>query len=130
MWSKEGITQGDPLRMILYGVALTPLAEHLRKTFPDILQPWYADDSALMGQHKDNAACLKALSTAGPWFGYFPEPEKSWYICNEDEEAVARKEFESHGLNINFTRGHIYMGGFIGDTESFELWLNPLILNC
>ena len=128
LWSKEGVTQGDPLGMILYGIALTPLAEHLGQAFPDVLQPWYADDSALMGRHTDNAACLKALSIAGPWFGYYPEPKKSWYICTTNEEETAKQAFASHGLNINFTRGHRYMGGFIGDADSLQSWLNPLIL--
>ena len=31
--SKEGVTQGDPLAMALYGIALLPLAEILRESF-------------------------------------------------------------------------------------------------
>ena len=38
--SKEGVTQGDPLAMALYGIALLPLAERLRKDFPAVMQPW------------------------------------------------------------------------------------------
>ena len=47
--SKEGVTQGDPLAMALYGIALLPLAELLRKEYPNVLQPWYADDAAMQG---------------------------------------------------------------------------------
>ena len=37
--SKEGVTQGDPLAMALYGIALLPLADLLRKEYLDVLQP-------------------------------------------------------------------------------------------
>ena len=35
--------------MVLYVIALLPLAEALRKEFHDVLQPWYADDAAMQG---------------------------------------------------------------------------------
>ena len=34
--SREGVTQGDPLSMALYGIALLPLAEMLRKASPSV----------------------------------------------------------------------------------------------
>ena len=35
--SKEGVTQGDPLAMALYGIALLPLAEILQERYPYVL---------------------------------------------------------------------------------------------
>jgi hypothetical protein len=46
--SCEGVTQGDPLAMILCGVALLPLSESLREAEETVLQPWYADDVAMV----------------------------------------------------------------------------------
>ena len=37
--SKEGVTQGDPSTMALYGVALLPLAEIVHEEFPSVMQP-------------------------------------------------------------------------------------------
>ena len=44
--SQEGVLQGCPLGMILYGIALLPLAEDLYQHSPDAVQPWYVDDNA------------------------------------------------------------------------------------
>ena len=43
--SKEGVTQGDPLSMLLYAIAVLPLIQALvnRKKWD---QNWYANDSA------------------------------------------------------------------------------------
>ena len=43
---REGLTQVDPLLMVLYGVTLAPLAEELRAADPWLLSPFYAGDSA------------------------------------------------------------------------------------
>jgi hypothetical protein len=45
LFSKEGITQGDPLSMVAYGLSLFPFIRQLKDEFPDVFQPWYADDA-------------------------------------------------------------------------------------
>ena len=47
--SPEGVTQGDPLLMVLYGITLAPLAEELRAAESGILSPFYVDDAAFDG---------------------------------------------------------------------------------
>ena len=47
--SREGVTQGDPLSTILYGITLVPLAEDLRAADLGILSPFYPDDAAFDG---------------------------------------------------------------------------------
>ena len=42
---REGITQGNPLSTILYGITLVPLAEEICITAPDLLATFYADDA-------------------------------------------------------------------------------------
>ena len=42
----EGVTQGDPLSMILYGITLVPLAEELIAADLGLHSPFYADDAA------------------------------------------------------------------------------------
>ena len=51
--SSEGITQGDPLAMAMYALAVTPLIRKLRLKEPTVKQVLFADDSS--GGGKINA---------------------------------------------------------------------------
>jgi hypothetical protein len=132
--SREGVTQGCPQSGILYGLGLLPLAEYLRRdTDPQqpsnstVLQPWYADDMAMMGAGKRIARVFKLLMEKGPSVGYFPEPAKSYHICPKEEEAEARAAFEEAGLHVNFCRGKRYVGGFVGSEAMLGRWLDPKV---
>ena len=72
--SREGVIQGDPLSMVLYGINLAPLTEELRKADPGILSPFYADDAAFDGSARNSTQILKMLMKKGPDWGYFPDP--------------------------------------------------------
>ena len=73
--SMDGVTQGNPLAMALYGITLLPLIKHLRSKFPQVLQPWYVDDGAMRGGSRGVAACFQEMCRIGPQYNYFPEPE-------------------------------------------------------
>ena len=56
MWSlpvtlliQWGVTQGEPLLMLLYRITLVPMSEDLRKVDPGLLAPFYADDASFDG---------------------------------------------------------------------------------
>ena len=50
MSSEEGVTQGDPLAMVMYGLALLPLIRAIRPDDDDGVQSWYADDGQAVGR--------------------------------------------------------------------------------
>jgi hypothetical protein len=50
LFSKEGITQGDPLSMFAYGIGILLLIHRLKQEFPTVEQPWYADDAGAGGK--------------------------------------------------------------------------------
>ena len=100
--------------MALYGIALLPLAEILRKEFPKVMQPWYADDAAMNGSASDVAPCFEKLIKVGPMFGYHPEPEKSWCVSPLASEAPAKAAFAAADLKVKYCRGQRYVGGFVG----------------
>ncbi len=49
------------------------------------------------------------------------------YICNVEDKPIARQAFESFGLEINYSRGQRYLGGFIGSAQRKEEWLGELV---
>ena len=109
MLIKEGVAQGDPLAMALYGVALLPLAEILHEEQKEVMPPWYADDATMMGKAPAVASCFEKLIKIGPHFGYHPEPAKSFVICPLADKVEAKAAFDEKKLPVKFCRGHRYV---------------------
>jgi hypothetical protein len=126
--SREGIAQGCSLSMNLYGVAAhLSLLKRMRVSVPDALAPAFADGTAAAGKAVHNVACLSYLVRHRPRYGYFPEPGKSWYICKAEDKAVARHAFEANDLDIQYSRGQRYLGGFIGSNVCKVDWLGGMV---
>ena len=60
--SREGVTQGDPISMVLYRITLFPLTKELRVADPGLPSPFYADDAAFEGLARRSAHILKLLT--------------------------------------------------------------------
>ena len=56
--SREGVTQGDPFSMVLYGITLVPLAEEIRVADPGLRSNFYADDASFGGSAQRSAQLL------------------------------------------------------------------------
>ena len=103
---REGVTQGDPLSMVLYGITLVPLAEYLKAADPGLLSAFYLYDAVFDGLARRSAHLLKLLMKRGPDRGYFPEPAKSLFISdNPGQEKASKREFAKEGLVLNFVSG-------------------------
>ena len=77
LYSKEGVTQGYPLKMVAYGLGILPLIRELRTAHPSINQTWYSDDAGAGGTFEGIHRHLDDLIVQGPPHSYFPEPTKS-----------------------------------------------------
>ena len=125
---REGVTQGDPLSMVLYVITLVPLAEELRAADPGILSPFYADDAAFDSLARRSAQLQKLLMKRGPDRGYLFEPDKSLFISDtQGQEKAARRGFVKEGLLLNFTRGSQYLGAYLGPQADLEAWVKPQV---
>ena len=49
MHSREGLTQGDSLAMVTYGIGILLLIKPLKEEFTDATYPWYDVDSGALG---------------------------------------------------------------------------------
>jgi hypothetical protein len=104
--SREGVTQGCPQSRILNELGLLPLAEFLQcdsnakqSSNSTVLQPWYANDLAMMGASKRIARVFQLLMEKGPSVGYFPEPAKSYHIG----QPLRRQELKSISAGASAT---------------------------
>ena len=76
--SQEGTTQGDPLAMAMYGIAILPLIS--RHHNDSLTQKWYADDGSVVGKVKDIRALFDKLTRLGSKYGYLANPPKCQLI--------------------------------------------------
>jgi hypothetical protein len=72
VFSKEGSVQGDPLSMFAYGIGILPLIRQLKKEFPEVKQPWYADDALAGAKFVRIHRQYDRLCEIGPVYGYHP----------------------------------------------------------
>ena len=125
LMSKEGVTQGDPLSMILYGIGMLPLTKLLKKEIPDCIQPWYADDAGAGGSFEAIEDFFNLLVEEGPARGYFPEPTKSILVVKPQLVEAAKLRFEPLGFKIS--TGDRYLGGFLGDSTSQGAYIDKKV---
>ena len=100
--SAEGVTQGDPLSMFAYALGLLPLVKRIRALHPNIMNPWYADDTGMGGSFHDIKQCFTTLCDIGPGYGYYPSPPKSVLVVSQANMATAKATF---GPNMSYSVG-------------------------
>ena len=117
--SCEGTTQGDPLAMSMYALAITPLIRELSECRSDTKQVWYTDDATSAGTCLNLKKWWDRLTSIGPKYGYFPKSSKCLLVVKPGFEGSAKSIFE--GMNIHITTGGTrHLGAAIGSKEYRE----------
>ncbi len=122
--SKEGVTQGDPLSMLLYSVAVLPLVHSLIDC-DKWKQNWYADDSSCVGGLMSIKEWFDRLSNRGPAYGYYLQPAKSILVVHPSFVVEADRMFSDLGIRV--VTGGRFLGGFIGDDKSVDDYVRKKI---
>ena len=100
MNSKEGMTQGEPLEIIAYGIGILPLIKNLKQDITDVTRTLYADDAGALGTFARIETYFNSLTHQGLGRRYYPEPSKSILIVHP-ENLKDRKEFgPRHGFKV------------------------------
>ena len=123
--SKEGVTQGDPLAMIAYGIGVLILIRDLRRAYPRVTQTWYADDVGAGGKFEEIMDHFRDLQLKGPARGYYPEPTKRILVVAERNVARAKEYFR--GMGIKVVTGSRYLGGFLGEMDAEASWIKKKV---
>ena len=111
--------------MVIYGIALSPLSETLQAEHPEATQAWYADDSAISGKLSAVRGAFTRLCELAPAYGYYPEPEKSTVVVDNDNLQAA--EARLGDLGLRFSDVERYIGAFVGSKQARLKWLQPKI---
>ena len=106
--SEEGTTQGDPLAMAMYGVAILPLIKQVDSH--EIVQKWYADDGNSAGSVGALRTQYDKLQQHGPHYGY--KVIKCHLVTKKEHMNLAKKTFEN--LDVDIIEGHRVLGSVIG----------------
>ena len=95
--SQEGITQGDPLAMAMYAVAITPLIHCLKDNA--VKQVWFADDATAGGNLVNLKEWGEHIVSKGPDYGYYPNAMKTWLVVKEEKEIDAATLQRNRSVN-------------------------------
>ena len=109
--SKEGTTQGDPLAMAMYTLAVVPLLHAIATQ--RALQVWFADDASAGGRLLALRSWWDALVILGPRYGYYPNAGKTRLVVKPDQSAEAESVFANTGVQIT-TEGRPCLGTPLG----------------
>ena len=121
IYSQEGTTQGDPLAMPMYVIALLPLIEGVNPE-QSVTQTWYADDATAAGKIRKLKDWWNALVSLGPKFGYHVNASKTHLITKECHRATADAVFGDTEVKIT-ADGKSHLGASLGTTSFTELYV-------
>ena len=95
--SQERTTQGDPLAMAMYALALVPMITRLSNV---VKQVWYTDDAAAVGHLTDVCTWWDILCDISPQFDHFINSSKTFLIMKEIHLLMACSIFEDTGIQF------------------------------
>ena len=120
LYSREGVTQGDPLSMCFYAVTVLPLIRKLKSA--ERTQTWFADDSACVGSSESVKDWFLELKSEGPKYGYFPESSKSVLVVDESLKDKTDSLFGDVGIKIVS-----FLGGFVGGCDERDMYVKSKV---
>ena len=121
--STEGTTQGDPLAMAMYALAITPLINQLKASCPDVKQAWYGDDATGASTCRGLRRWWDELTDLGPSFGYFPNDSKTYLVVKQEFVKVANDAFADTDVLIT-THGKRHLGAALGSKTFTEEYVS------
>ena len=140
--SSEGTTQGYPIAMAIYAIAIIPLmlmVLDVSDKLPDkrTKMTAYADDFSAGGSIINLKHWWDTLCKLGPKFGYFPEASKCWLIIKPEAAEKAHTIFKDTEIQIT-KRGKRHLGAIIGTDgyrdeyvlDKINRWSSELQLLC
>ena len=125
--SAEGTTQGYPIAVPLYAVAIAPLLQMIKSDYAqDVRHVAFADDLCGAGKLVQLRSWWDNIVVHGPHLCYYPRADKSRLIVKPQLEERAKKISAATDVRIS-TNGHKYLGGYIGSEEGKAEYVRSLV---
>ena len=135
--SREGTTQGCPLAMAMYALALVPLSKQLQ---PICKQVWYADDATGCDKLEKMREWFDRLLAIGPTYGYYPKPPKCILVVKAEKLEQAKKVFKGSGVHVQTegskdcgieinSEGTRHLGAAVGNPDFKERYVKHKVDN-
>ena len=119
--SAEDTTQGYPIAMPLYTVAIAPLLQMIKSDdAQDVRHIAFADDLCRAGKLVQLRSWRDNIVVHGPHLCYYPRADKSRLIVKPHLEERAKTICAG-------TDGHKYLGGYIGSEEGKAEYIRSLV---
>ena len=125
LFIREGVTQGDPLSMVAYGLKTLPLIRELRKAHPSVTQTCYAANAGAGGTFEGIQQHLDDLMVRGPLRGYLTNPKKRILVVSPRNVPQAEAFFWGYGPQI--ATGIHHLEGFVGTKAAQDLCLGEKV---
>ena len=114
--STKGTTQGDPLAIGMYALAMVPLIRRLCTEMPQVC---FADDASAVGSLSSLLTWWRQLSSYGPAYDYFTNVVKTILIVKPEHLTRAQKFFADTNIQIT-ARGQRHLDAVLGSREFAE----------
>ena len=99
--SKEGVTQRDPLKIIVYRIGILPLINNLKREISGVTQLWYAENAGYLVTFTRIDTYFYSLTCQGPGRGYYPELSKIILIVRPDHLKAGKEFGARHGFKLS-----------------------------
>jgi hypothetical protein len=124
LYSKVGVTQGDPLSMILYGLSTLPLIREIKVVYSELFHVWFANDGNAGGHFRILKQFLRWLYRKGHSLGYKLDLGKCVLITSPANLPRAKHCFCTILNPNNIVTGNRVLGSYIGQPANLDTWLS------
>ena len=85
------------------------------------------DDAAAGGKLRSLCTWWDRIETAGPHYGYHPNPAKTWLVVKPEHHKAAAEVFRKTGINIS-EGGMRYLGSYLGSASSVKNFVQDKVV--
>ncbi|CEM03378.1 unnamed protein product [Vitrella brassicaformis CCMP3155] len=125
LYSREGVTQGDPAASLIFACASLPMFEELQRHHPRVIQVNFADDGSGLGDLPDLRGYLDDAIELGKEIRYLINTKKCVLVVQPGDEEEAACLFE--GTEVRIVTDAEHLGAMVGTPEAGRAYVQQKV---